>query len=335
MTHFKELIRTLLEGEETKEWIFFQNKRMKFSKLGKMVCALANTAALSGYSRGIILWGISQEERRVTGTDMDFFGGKKEKSLQEVLYKKATPALEYSIREERFDRKRVCLLEVMAARELPAAFEGRVYIMQGDHCERVRDYPDEEKILYHLLLQPEQKQSPLQERAYFYENFLTIHIPEDKIKNLQIDIREIHRESENKERVSPANGGAYSGEKKGNNRSNIISEKPGIKMGDKEGEKAEEFLEESFAEEQASEDSQEFSGPIAVSPLEGLNKTQKRIYARIQKNPHITKAQLSGVLGLGKTTIDKGIATLRQNGAIERIGSNKTGHWKTMDAQEE
>ena len=147
-----------------------------------MVCALANTAALSGYSRGIILWGISQEERRVTGTDMDFFGGKKEKSLQEVLYKKATPALEYSIREERFDRKRVCLLEVMAARELPAAFEGRVYIMQGDRCERVRDYPDEEKILYHLLLQPEQKQSPSQERAYFYENFLTIHIPEDKIK---------------------------------------------------------------------------------------------------------------------------------------------------------
>ncbi|MBR4750240.1 MAG: winged helix-turn-helix transcriptional regulator [Thermoguttaceae bacterium] len=62
-----------------------------------------------------------------------------------------------------------------------------------------------------------------------------------------------------------------------------------------------------------------------------LNKTQLRILAEIRNNPNITKPQLGIALGVGKSTIDRNIASLRKDGRIERVGSNKFGCWKVCD----
>lgn len=61
-----------------------------------------------------------------------------------------------------------------------------------------------------------------------------------------------------------------------------------------------------------------------------LNNTQVRILAEIRNNPNITKPRLAEILRLGKTTIDTGIAVLKKNGYIKRVGSNKSGYWKTL-----
>ena len=55
------------------------------------------------------------------------------------------------------------------------------------------------------------------------------------------------------------------------------------------------------------------------------------ILGEIRNNPNITKKQLQEKLGLGKSTVDLGIKALRENGIIERIGSNKTGYWKIIE----
>ena len=61
-----------------------------------------------------------------------------------------------------------------------------------------------------------------------------------------------------------------------------------------------------------------------------LNETQKRILEEIRNNPNITKKQIQAKIGKGKTTIDNGIAYLKENGYIEHIGSNKSGYWKIV-----
>ena len=61
-----------------------------------------------------------------------------------------------------------------------------------------------------------------------------------------------------------------------------------------------------------------------------LNETQTRMLAEIRNNPNITKEQLSAKIGKGKTTVDNGIAALKEKGYIERVGSNKTGYWKIL-----
>ena len=65
-----------------------------------------------------------------------------------------------------------------------------------------------------------------------------------------------------------------------------------------------------------------------------LNDTQYRILSEIRNNPNVTKQQLASILNKGKTTVDNGIAVLREKGYIVRVGSNKTGYWKVQDPDE-
>ena len=61
-----------------------------------------------------------------------------------------------------------------------------------------------------------------------------------------------------------------------------------------------------------------------------LTQTQASILTEIRNDPDITKPELAEKLKLGKTTVDKGIAVLKQRGFIERVGSNKSGYWKAL-----
>ena len=61
-----------------------------------------------------------------------------------------------------------------------------------------------------------------------------------------------------------------------------------------------------------------------------LNPTRQRIMEEIRNNPNITQPQLMSVIGIGKTAIQNNIAFLKENGYIERIGSNKNGYWRVL-----
>ena len=88
---------------------------------------------------------------------------------------------------------------------------------------------------------------------------------------------------------------------------NVMGDKVGNKMGNKVGNK--------------NDDKEE---------IPQLTKTQNRILAEIRNNPNITKNNLVSTLGVGKTTVDNGIATLKKYDYIERIGSKKSGYWKVI-----
>lgn len=62
-----------------------------------------------------------------------------------------------------------------------------------------------------------------------------------------------------------------------------------------------------------------------------INKTQTKIMNEMRDNPNVTLSQLMIILKLGKTAVQNNVSYLRKNGYIERIGSNKTGHWKVND----
>lgn len=61
-----------------------------------------------------------------------------------------------------------------------------------------------------------------------------------------------------------------------------------------------------------------------------LNPTRQRIMEEIRNNPNITQPQLMALIGLGRTAIQNNITFLRENGYIERVGSNKNGYWKVV-----
>ncbi len=57
----------------------------------------------------------------------------------------------------------------------------------------------------------------------------------------------------------------------------------------------------------------------------GLNKTEKTILGLLLVNPDETADDLSVKVGVTKRTIERSLASLREKGRIERIGSKKSG----------
>jgi ATP-dependent DNA helicase RecG len=61
--------------------------------------------------------------------------------------------------------------------------------------------------------------------------------------------------------------------------------------------------------------------------VEGLVESQKNTLELMEKNPNISKKELSNKIGINTTAIDKNIAQLKKKGLLRRIGPDKGGYW--------
>ena len=50
----------------------------------------------------------------------------------------------------------------------------------------------------------------------------------------------------------------------------------------------------------------------------------------MRHNPNITKDELEFIIGISGTAIDNNRRYLKNNGYLEKIGSNKDGYWKVV-----
>ena len=58
------------------------------------------------------------------------------------------------------------------------------------------------------------------------------------------------------------------------------------------------------------------------------NKSAQKVMLLLNENGNLTREELAERTGLSLGGIKKIINSLRENGFIERVGSNKTGYWK-------
>lgn len=58
--------------------------------------------------------------------------------------------------------------------------------------------------------------------------------------------------------------------------------------------------------------------------------TEAAILAELMDNPNLTQPQLSSRLGRSLRTVQRALASLQEEGSIERVGSNKKGYWKVL-----
>ena len=62
-----------------------------------------------------------------------------------------------------------------------------------------------------------------------------------------------------------------------------------------------------------------------------MTPNRNKIMLEIRNNPNVTAAQLSMILKISVTAVQKNLKYLKNAGCIERIGSNKSGYWKVTD----
>lgn len=73
---------------------------------------------------------------------------------------------------------------------------------------------------------------------------------------------------------------------------------------------------------------QKVTGKVDSKVASNLNITQNRIVEIMRDNPQITISELSKIIGMSNSGIKKNIAKLKEDGVIERVGSDKSGSWK-------
>ena len=64
------------------------------------------------------------------------------------------------------------------------------------------------------------------------------------------------------------------------------------------------------------------NGTVKTTP------TQEGIIDLVRKNPLSTYDELAAQLGVGRATVARNIAILKDRGVLERIGEDKNGYWK-------
>ena len=67
------------------------------------------------------------------------------------------------------------------------------------------------------------------------------------------------------------------------------------------------------------------------TPSTAKEELCNRILEAMKEDPGITKPRLESLLDANKSSIDRAISALKKAGLLERVGSNKSGHWHVVD----
>jgi len=59
-----------------------------------------------------------------------------------------------------------------------------------------------------------------------------------------------------------------------------------------------------------------------------ISENLRKILNEVQKNNKVSIAEMAKAIGISKRKILDNINKLKEMGLLERIGDNKTGHWK-------
>ena len=70
---------------------------------------------------------------------------------------------------------------------------------------------------------------------------------------------------------------------------------------------------------------------VQIKDYEKLTKIEIKILDAILEDSQITQSNIAERINTTPKTVQRGIATLKEKGIIERVGSNKKGYWNIIN----
>ncbi len=145
-------MRELCKLPRETEWVEFKTNYGDPKRIGELISALANGAALNGKPNAYIVWGIEDETHEVVGTTFSSATKKKgNEPLENWLFRKLSPRIDFRFHEVTVDGRRVALLEIDRASRNPVAFDGDEFIRVGSVTKKLREYPEKERDLWRIF----------------------------------------------------------------------------------------------------------------------------------------------------------------------------------------
>lgn len=153
-----ELLRTLddLRGPTHESaTVEFKSNQRDAHRIGRCVCALANSAVLHQKQSAWLVWGVDDKTHEIKGTHYIPQSHKiGEQAVIMWLTQRINPRPDLDFHSVDHPAGRVVMLEIRAPRSAPLAFEGVRYIRIDSHNTELSKYPDIEQRLWNLLGKP-------------------------------------------------------------------------------------------------------------------------------------------------------------------------------------
>ena len=127
----KTIVPELCAYNDEQEWFEFKVNWFEPVALGEYISALSNAAAYHHRKYAFFVWGVNNDTHEIEGTDFNQYCEYKKEPYQNYLARNLSPSINFSFDEDEIGGKRVVLLTIPAATELPTAFNDSRYIRIG------------------------------------------------------------------------------------------------------------------------------------------------------------------------------------------------------------
>lgn len=138
------LVDDLRDLPDETEWVEFKNNNTNPEMIGKNCAALSNSARTRGHNFGYMVWGVTDKNHDIVGTNFEpgKTKGKGNQLLSIWLAVKLNPSIYFEFRIVDHPNGRVVLLEIQATTSVPVEFDGTSYIRIGSSTSKLSDFPE-------------------------------------------------------------------------------------------------------------------------------------------------------------------------------------------------
>ena len=151
MKKLEKIVRSLCDKDNEQEWFEFKENWFEPVQLGEYISALSNAAAYHSEENAYFIWGVNDKTHEIVGTTFNQYRDYNKEPYQNYLARHLSPSIGFEFEELEMDGKRVVVLTIPAAKNVPTAFDESRYIRIGSSKANLKDYPEREKKLFRLL----------------------------------------------------------------------------------------------------------------------------------------------------------------------------------------
>ena len=151
MDKLEQKINELRAYPAEEEWFEFKDNWYNETEIAEYISALSNAAAMHGEENAYLVWGVHNDTHELTGTSFTYHRDVKGEPLEHYLARQITPDIGFSFRELMINEKRVVVLLIPAAKNIPTAFNNIRYLRIGSSKVNLNKYPERESQLFDIL----------------------------------------------------------------------------------------------------------------------------------------------------------------------------------------
>lgn len=169
MQELEKIVTELRAYPSEEEWFEFKENWYEEAGIGEYISSMSNAAAMLGRNAAYLIWGINNETHELTGATFTFQKDIKGEPLEHYLARQITPDIGFRFHELFIEEKRIVVLLIPAAKQVPTAFNNVRYLRIGSSKVNLNKYPERESQLFDIL----RNGLPTLERAEAYDQDLT------------------------------------------------------------------------------------------------------------------------------------------------------------------